>query len=119
MKSQSSVMPERIAISSLKEGKRKVYLRRDIKKLDNPEGEEEAKYTLFEYEEVCIEIQDRDDLRLYVDSNFDELFEKALEKEYEEKTAKIRHYLKVGDLVEEDIDFYVASGILRDKQEVL
>jgi len=112
-------MPERIAISSLKEGKRKVYLRRDIKKLDNPEGEEEAKYTLFEYEEVCIEMQDRADLYTFVDANFDKLFEEALESEYKEKKNKIRQYLKIGWLNEKDIDFYVASGILKEKREVL
>lgn len=123
MKSQSNLPPKRIVISSLKKGKRTVCLRRNSKErvADSMELESEkaTKDVLYEYEEVCIEMQDRADLYTFVDANFDKLFEEALESEYKEKKNKIRQYLKIGWLNEKDIDFYVASGILKEKREVL
>lgn len=123
MKSQSNVPPKRIVISSLKKGKRTVCLRCNSKEriADNMELESEkaTKDVLYEYEEVCIEMRDRADLYTFVDANFDKLFEEALESEYKEKKNKIRQYLKIGWLNEKDIDFYVASGILKEKREVL
>jgi len=123
VKSQSNVPPKRIVISSLKKGKRTVCLRHNSKErvADSMklESEKATKDVLYEYEEVCIEMQDRADLYTFVDANFDKLFEEALESEYKEKKNKIRQYLKIGWLNEKDIDFYVASGILKEKREVL
>lgn len=113
MKSQSTIYPETIHISAARKGVRGVWLRKDVEQIEGQEGE-----TLYEYEEVWFKLNDRPDIDSYIQANFDQLFALHLHQEYLAKCSKIKEYLTSGILTDSDIDYYLESGIIHDRNDV-
>jgi len=113
MKSQSTVYPESIHISRAKKGVRDIWLRRDITEIQGEEGER-----LYEYEEVWFKLNDREDIDSYVQANFEQLFALQLQQEYIVRCRQIKEYLAEGTLTDEDIDYYIASGIVLNRSDI-
>jgi hypothetical protein len=82
MKTQSTVTPDKIWIRGLSNGLRTINLTKNVVKIKKEEQD------IFEYDEITVTIQERDNLEKYVTDNFDELFNlgqtQFANKKYEE-----------------------------------
>jgi hypothetical protein len=95
---QGSVSPQKIWIRYIDENNNAIIrLTRNIveKDIDNGFGET---FHIFEYEEIEINIQNRDNLEQYITANFDLLFEKGLsdyknQKDLKEKQQQINNLI--------------------------
>lgn len=79
MKAESNIKPNQIEIKS-RDNMCKVLLRKNIseKIIENEGGNTD---TLYEYDEVKVNIADRNNLKSYIENNFDMIFQGGLDKE--------------------------------------
>jgi hypothetical protein len=116
MKAFSTIEPQAIFIESTQNGYR-VRLRKNIEQYTEEfEGETQ---TMFKYDEVVLVLSNRENIDAYVADNFDYLFSIGENMNYQEKINTIKDYLTKNFLNEQDIDYYVASGIIESKSEVM
>ena len=78
---EGSVYPPKIQVTNYEKGNAFVKLRRNIKEKEIEN--EESTDTVYEYKETEVEIANRNNLKEYIENNFDMIFEAGLEKENE------------------------------------
>jgi hypothetical protein len=116
MKAFSTIEPQAIFIESTQNGYR-VRLRKNIEQYTEEfEGETQ---TMFKYDEVVLNLSHKENINEYVTDNFEYLFSVGENMNYQEKIDTIKEYLSKNFLNEQDIDYYVASGIIESISEVM
>jgi hypothetical protein len=116
MKVYSTIEPDIIFIESTQNGYR-VRLRKNIEQYEETfEGETQ---TMFKYDEVVLNLSHKENINEYVTENFEYLFSVGENINYQEKINRIKEYLSKNFLNEQDIDYYVASGIIESISEVM
>jgi hypothetical protein len=116
MKAFSTIEPQAIFIESTQNGYR-VRLRKNIEQYTEEfEGETQ---TMFKYDEVVLNLSHKENINEYVTDNFEYLFSVGENMNYQEKIDTIKEYLSKNFLNEQDIDYYIASGIIESESEVM
>lgn len=116
MKAQATQEPGNVFIEQTQDGYR-VRLRKNIEQFE--ETFEYETQVMYRYDEVVLELSENDDIETYVVENFDYLFSIGSNRDYQAKVIQIKEYLDRGFLTEDDIDYYVSSGIIESKSEVI
>lgn len=80
MQVEGSVYPESIQIKNYDNGMAKVLLRRNIIE-ENITNEDGSTDTIYQYEEVEVELANRNNLVQYIKDNFDVVFQAGLDNE--------------------------------------
>ena len=80
MKAESNIKPNQIKIKGKNGGMCKVLLRKNVseKTIENEDGSTD---TLYEYDEVIVELAERNNLENYISNNFDMIYQAGLDKE--------------------------------------
>lgn len=95
MQVEGSVFPAKIQVKGVKRGMANVLLRRNITEKIIENNEDGSTDTIYQYEEVKVELANRNNIEQYIEDNFDMVFQAGLEKEgiveetLEEKVARL------------------------------
>ncbi|MCF8009522.1 MAG: hypothetical protein K9K32_07120 [Halanaerobiales bacterium] len=93
MQVEGSVKPDSYEIKTIENGMAIVLLRKNIseKTIENEDGSTD---TLYEYDEVEVELIERNNLESYIENNFDMIFQAGVEEENTPNEPSIKERLE-------------------------